>query len=302
MIHLAIAFDKNYLTPFYALASSIFFNNPNQGFTFHCITRNVNEQARDEIRTYLATSQSVVYFYEVSEELIKNFVVGSHWNVSVYLKLFFPLLVPRELTRLLYLDTDIVVNASLKRLYEEDLEKYPLGAVYDCYVKKQEDIGITQEGNYFNSGVMLFNLPLWKEQKISEKAIDFLHQYPEKIKFVDQDALNAVLIDNWKKLPEKYNLIYSYIPQDASKKELTDFLHDQVIVHFTLQRPWSFLCKNRYRYLYKFYLKKSPKKEEKAIKDFTFAKIIPFLRLRLVEFYLDNKWLQKIWRKIKNRI
>lgn len=304
MIHLAIAFDNNYLVPFYALASSVFFNNPGQSFTFHCITRDIDLSEKKAIEEYIHAQGADIYFYQVDEALLQQFVstIHSTWTLAVFCKIFFPLLVPESLDRLLYLDTDMLVINPLKELYEVDLDTYPLGAVYDCYVKTREDLGIVEEGNYFNSGMLLFNLKRWREQNISQKAINFLCHYPEKIKYVDQDALNAVLINNWKKLPEKYNLIYSYIPQNASKKELIAFIQDKVIIHFTLQRPWTMLCKNRFRYLYKFYLKKSPKYKEKVIINFSFAKIVPFLKLRFVEWYLDKPWIQKIWRKIKKYI
>ena len=301
MIHLAIAFDNNYLVPFYALASSIFFNNQEQSFTFHCITRDIDLSEKKAIEEYMQAQNANIYFYEVDEVLLQQFAgtIHSTWTLAVYYKIFFPLLVPEALERLLYIDTDTLVINSLEELYTSDLGTYPLGAVYDCYVKTQEDLGIIEEGNYFNSGVLLFNLPLWRAQKISEKAIDFLQSHPEKIKFVDQCALNAVLINNWKRLPEKYNLLYSYIPQEASRKALSSFIKDKVILHFTLQRPWKMLCKNRFRHFYKFYLKKSPKHKEKVIIDFSFAKTIPFLKLRLIEWYLDSPWIQKIWRKAR---
>lgn len=300
-MHLAISFDQNYLIPFYALVGSIFYHNKNEKLVFHCIITGISENEKQKIITYLQNNQADIYFYDIDETLIQKFMgtIRGTWTLAVYYKMFFPLLVPKDLDKLLYIDTDALVINPLIDLYQQDLENYPLGAVYDCYVKTQPEIGITTEGNYFNSGVLLFNLPIWRQQQISEKAIQFLQQYPEKIKFVDQDAMNAVLINNWKKLPEKYNLIYTYLPQDASRQELERFIQDKVIIHFTLQRPWAFICKNRFRHLYKFYLKKTPKRNEKIITDFTFAKILPYLRLRLVEWYLDNAWVQAIWRKIK---
>lgn len=299
MLHLAIAFDNNYLIPFYALASSIFENNKKTAFHFHCIIRNIPAIEKQNIIRYLKENDSIIDFYEVDETLIEKFVVRSHWNTSVYYKMFFPILVPQNIEKLLYLDTDMLVINPLKELYGTDLEGFTLAAVYDNYVKIQPDLDIMEEGKYFNSGMMLINIKKWNIEQISQKAISFLQNYPEKIKFVDQCALNAVLKDNWLRVNEKFNLIYSYIPQDLSKKRLQDFVKDKAIIHFTLQRPWNFLCKNRLRYLYQYYLKKSPKKNENSIIDFHFNKLLSFLKMRLSEIYLDSPAIQKIWRKIK---
>ena len=181
----------------------------------------------------------------------------------------------------------------------QDLENYPVGAVYDNYVIKNFELGIMEEGNYFNSGVLLIDVDLWNEQHISDKAIKFLQEYPEKIKFVDQDALNAVLINNWKKLDWKFNVIYTRLPYSLSKNEMQLFIKDKVIIHFTIQRPWLMLCKNRYRNLYFYYLKKSQIKIRKRYVDFSWTKIPAYLKIRLLEWYLDSTFVQKIWRKFK---
>jgi lipopolysaccharide biosynthesis glycosyltransferase len=187
----------------------------------------------------------------------------------------------------------------LDDLYNTDLGKYPVGAVYDNYVRLQPGIGIIEENNYFNSGVLLLNLSVWREQKITEKTIDFLNQNPQKIKYVDQDGLNAVLKNNWMHIDKKFNLIYSYIPEALSLKDLEEFLDDKVILHFTLNRPWNMLCGNRCRYLYFKYLKHSGVKVKKRYTDFEYGKIPKWLKIRLLEFYNDHELFKLTWRKIK---
>lgn len=223
-MHIAIAFDSNYLLPFYALVTSLFHNNPNQQITLHCIVREVSETEKQRISNYVNNYSSFIYFYKVDEELIAKFVLRGQWTMAVYYKIFFPLIVPNTLERLLYLDADTLVINHLNPLYHIDLQHYPLAAVYDDYVKTQPNLGIYEEGHYFNSGVMLFNLKEWRNQRISEKALDILSSHPEKITYVDQDALNAVLINNWLRIPEKFNLLYSYIPHDLPKSSFDFYL------------------------------------------------------------------------------
>jgi lipopolysaccharide biosynthesis glycosyltransferase len=300
MFHLAIAFDNNYLVPFYALACSIFENNKKTAFHFHCIIRNIEE--KENIIEYLKENSSTISFYEVDENLIKNFVTMSHWNTSVYYKIFFPLLIDSSVKKVLYLDTDMLVVSSLKELYETDLADFPLAAVKDPYVHTEVYWELHTKENYFNSGMMLINTEKWNEYAVSEQALKVLNEEPEKIIYVDQDALNIILENKVLILPQKYNYTYTHIPQDASLKILKDNLKNIVVLHFTLSRPWHFLCKNRYRYLYTYYLQKTPKENQKAIIDFSFSKLIPYLRLRIVEFYLDSSLLSKSWRFIKRKL
>ena len=148
----------------------------------------------------------------------------------------------------------------------------------------------------------MIDLQLWRKQKISEKAIEYLTLYPDRIKFVDQDALNAVLKNNWCKLDWKFNVIYSRLPQDATLNDLMLFIENKVIIHFTLQRPWFKLCKNRLKFLYSKYLLLSNSLDKNIyVHDVNYS-IKAHIKLALLEFYLDNKILNKSWRAFKSLI
>lgn len=299
LIHLGIAFDQNYLAPFYALITSIFENNQQRQIVIHAIITGVSEEEKLKITNYAANHNCKVIFYTIDEALTSRFVLTGKWTAAVYYRLFFPLLVSADVERLLYLDTDTLVINDLGELFNSDLGDYPVGAVYDNWVKTSPQLEIFVEGDYFNSGVLLIDVPKWNLQRISEKTIEFLNNFPEKIKFVDQDALNGILKDNWKKLDIRFNFMYSLIPEGISKKELDRLIKDKVVIHFTLQRPWFLLCKNRLRDLYFNFLQKSPGRYRKSVIDFEMNKMPALLKLRAVEFYNDSPGLQKLWRKFK---
>jgi lipopolysaccharide biosynthesis glycosyltransferase len=298
-IHVAIAFDQHYLEPFYALVASIVKHHHSNQIHIHTIASGINDPERSRIKEYITSQGSNITFYEIDTLLVKEFVLLNSWTSAVYYRLYFPLIIPKQITRLLYLDTDTLVIHNLGELYNTDLEAYPVGAVYDNYVKAQPLIGIHEEGNYFNSGVMVIDTQKWREKNISELAMDYLKKYPDRILFVDQCGLNAVLKNNWKKLPGKYNLMYSLIPEALGKSALNDFIKDKVVIHFTLERPWNMLCKNRLRHLYYKYLQLSPAVTSRTYKDFSFGKLPGWLKVRIIELYFDYTFLQRIWRNIR---
>lgn len=302
-IHLAIAFDENYLHPFYALLNSVFSNNQHLLIVLHVIATGMAEDVLDRIKTYVASRGGAIVFYTIDETLVKKFVLINQWTSAVYYRLFFPLMMQQEVSRLLYLDTDTLVIGDLEALYFADMEGFPVAAVYDNYVKTQPLLGIHEDGAYFNSGMLLMDVPKWREQKISERAFEFLISDSDKIRFVDQCALNAVLRNNWKKLDGKFNLMYSLLPEELSRREIVPFLRDKVIIHFTLQRPWSMLCKNRLDYLYFQYLKTSPVgPQARRYTDFNWRKLPQWLNIRLLNLYFDVPLLHKSWRKIKETL
>lgn len=298
-IHLAIAFDEKYVTPFYALLTSVFYHNKENRINIHAIATGISDQEKTAIANYVQQHKGEINYYTIDQNFVSRFVLTSNWTSAVYYRLFFPFLVPDTINRLLYIDTDTLVINSLRAFEKIDLQGFPVAAAYDNWVKVQPLIGIEEEGKYFNSGVLLINVPEWKKQKISEKAFNYLTEYPEKIKFVDQDALNAVLIDNWLKIDNRFNLIYSIIPPYLARRDFKKYLADKIILHFTLERPWHMLCQNRFRYLYYKYLKLSPRSKYPLYADFSFSKLNKFINIRVREVYFDNPALMHLWRKIK---
>ena len=293
-IHLAVAFDQNYITPFFVLATSIFENNKGNSFCFHVISTGVNSEEKQEIERFVQVHQSSIEFYTISPEQTAGLVVPEHmyFTLAAYYRLFFPALVPAAIDKLLYLDTDIVVIGNLAELYQTDVAGFPVGAVAEVRVtKSRPDLGLYEEGNYFNSGVMLINIPEWKKQQITEKAIQFVHDFPEKIVFVDQDALNVVIRSNYVKLNTRFNVLPSDIPKCLPKNQYGTFLKGKVIMHYTLKhlKPWNKDCAHKFRYLYTGYLQKSPrmlkKKAERARLSTRMA--ITILRIWAIEAVLN---------------
>jgi lipopolysaccharide biosynthesis glycosyltransferase len=288
-IHLAFSFDQNYVTPFYVLLTSVFVNNQKNSLVVHAIATGVSDQQKEEIKDFVRRNNSEIFFYELDLNNLNGLVIpkGTWFSIAAYYRLFFPSLVGEEVSRLLYIDTDTVVIRDLSELFFLDIGTKPVGAVREKLGEARPEIGNTDRDNYFNSGVMLINMPEWKKQRVTERALQFVHDFPEAIKCVDQDALNAVLINNWYRIDKKFNVLYQDIPMNLAKKDFPVYLKDKVIMHFTLgkHKPWCALGENRFRYLYHDFLRKSPRSYEKKYKDFKMSApfLLKYSRVRFVE-------------------
>jgi lipopolysaccharide biosynthesis glycosyltransferase len=306
-LHIALGFDENYIVPIYALFTSIFINNRTNAIIFHVIVTGISQLEKDKLIDYVKQNKADILFYEINEDEVKKVVYipdGTHFTIATYYRLFLPALLPPEITKLLYIDADTVVIGNLQPLYDVDLGGVPLAAAVDTFPSLvREDLGINEENSIFNAGVLLIDTKNWLNQKVTENAIDFILKFPEKIKYVDQDALNATLINKWYKLDSKYNFLsFEVILQKPSKH----LVRDKVIIHYnTPQKPWHCLAPNKLRYLYHFYLRKSPKSQEKKYTDFkwTIKNVWIFMRMRIKEYYFDHE-IDKIfpiksWRDAK---
>lgn len=289
-----MAFDQNYVTPFYVLITSVFQNNRCSSFHIHTIITGIADKEKEDIRRYVQQHNSTVSFYSVDAVVVAGLAKPKHsfYTSAIYYRLFFPEFLPATVTKLMYLDTDIVVIGNLAELYATELGNYPAGAVAEVNAtKNRPDLGIHEVGVYFNSGVMLMNIPEWKRQKVSERAMQYIHDFPEKIIFPDQDALNVVLMHNYVKLNAKFNVIPYDIPRFLPRRKYQKFLQDKVVIHYTLKdhKPWSITSLSKFRYLYHNYLHQSPRAFEKKYKDYAFTldTIKTFLTIRIKEALLN---------------
>lgn len=137
----------------------------------------------------------------------------SYISTGMYLRLFLPGLVPQHMQRLLYLDCDVLVNGDLGPLWDLPLGDAPLAAVRDGTNRSAGERGgipgagphIKATAPYFNSGVLLMNLPVWRRTKVTEQCLEYLHEYEDRLRFPDQDALNLVTYGQWLRLERKWN-------------------------------------------------------------------------------------------------
>ena len=165
----------------------------------------------------------------------------------------------RNYPKVIYLDSDIVVNTDLLSLWEVDLE--------NCFCAAVRDVKSTRNkwknrhaftkmrikaGDYFNAGVLLLNLEaIRKEMSLWERAIAFFKKYGKESIFFDQDALNLLLQGRIKFLAEDYN----FIPVAINANNLCE--EKKAIIHYAGPKPWAYRCSS-YDWLYWKYFSMTP--------------------------------------------
>ncbi|WP_170172608.1 glycosyltransferase family 8 protein [Hymenobacter rigui] len=300
-IHVAIAFDENYVTPVYVLLTSIFRNNTSTNIVIHAIETGLTALQREELQLYCAGYASSICFYTLENSFAKDFVLPPTlwWTASIYYRLMFPVLLPAEVEKFIYLDTDIIVLGPLQTLFNTPMQGLPVAAVRD-FVDSRPELGIHTPDSYFNSGVLLIERVEWQKREITAKVLDFIRTNADKLVYPDQDALNAVLVDSWVKLDTRFNTMFRDIPHEQSRKQLQQFLQKIVILHFTTQhKPWAMLGENKLRNIYFDYLRKVPKKYRRRYDNFVWNrhKIRKMIEIRLSEWAVDYPALAIGWRR-----
>ena len=175
-----------------------------------------------------------------------EWLTQGHISSAAYARYFIPQFVAEE--RVLYLDSDLVVNRDLQPLFDIPLEGKLVAAVGDA-------------GGYgFNAGVLLIDNQTWKERQLQETFIKEtdrimgLVQSGQMEDFNgDQTVLNHVLAQDWLPLDKIYNLQVGHDLVAFYSGWNGHFELDQepLIIHYTtFRKPWNSEVSYRYRQLW----------------------------------------------------
>ena len=74
-LHLAVAFDQNYITPFYVLITSIFQNSQGRPYHIHTIATGISSREKEEINSFVRQQQSAISFYELDLASVVDLVL-----------------------------------------------------------------------------------------------------------------------------------------------------------------------------------------------------------------------------------
>lgn len=141
--------------------------------------------------------------------------------------------------KILYLDSDTFVLSDISEFYNTNIDDFYISAIKDKSWKSMR-FRITNDESFVfvNTGVILMNLKKFRENNLESKLFKYLEDNKE-FGHCDQDAINAICLNNIKYMPLKYNIMVggfwavSYEPDEfeIAKKY-------PVIVHF-VNKPWK---------------------------------------------------------------
>lgn len=128
-------------------------------------------------------------------------------SYAANMRLFLADLLDDSVDRLLYLDADTIVLESLTELFHLNLGTSPLAMALDSIVSDMRtNLGFSLQDDYYNSGVILFQMHIWKEQRLSDRIAAYVIKEKPNFSSPDQDLLNIVCKNLIYRLPPQYNL------------------------------------------------------------------------------------------------
>lgn len=286
MLHIVLCADDNYVKFSSILITSIInntntsktfidygYNDENEGYCFHILSDFISKDTSHKLHL-LEKDLSKIYPTKIQTHIMSDeyFKTLKKWrgNYLAYYRIRLAHVLPKDLKRCLYLDSDMLVLQDIREITTVNIDNYTAAVILDGKnhskrkYKKLNSKGyyyFDRNYDYFNSGFLYINLEQWKENHVEQRCFEFLNHYMPI--YPDQDALNYAIV-NSKKLPISWNLMVGYIKGDKEgynnifkekynifRKSILQYTKDEFyycvqnakIIHFSLDiKPWHSAC------------------------------------------------------------
>ena len=255
---------NNDYVKFFAVALSSLVNNltPEEKYDIVVLHNGINGINKKTLEG-LINNNLRLKFFSVSDYLSSfsdfDLSVKDYWDISTYFRVFIPIIF-KNYEKVLYCDSDIIFNSSLKELFAIKDENAEILAVRDSIIylieherfkervtEVKNELGLKNPYDYFNAGVVMFNLNNLKDSK---NYIERLKKaFSKPLKWQDQDVLNIVFEGRVKFISWIWNMQYHLLfsNRECIGIEDNNFMQDFLnasknpnIIHYTSPvKPWN---------------------------------------------------------------
>jgi lipopolysaccharide biosynthesis glycosyltransferase len=228
-VHVACCFDRAYVLPTAVMATSLLaHSSPERRYILHLVYDGADDAPLRVFKGFRRTA------LEVRLVNARNAFAGIPTaypgmpSVS-FLRLALGDLLP-DVGRVLSLDPDTLCLDDVAEVFDVPLGRSPLAAVPDLslaaklameeshglaaasgsntmYLERQLKLDRTARSAYFNAGVMLLDLERSRADALPARALTFLQQNGNPLRWSEQCVLNAFYAPVYRQLPARWNVM-----------------------------------------------------------------------------------------------
>ena len=214
-------------------------------YRIYVLNTDISDEAQktfcEQIDSMKLSSKYEICFEDVSENLNlieHEFPLRDYYSKTTYYRLLIADMHP-EYDKVIYIDSDTIVQGDISELYKENIDDHYLGACheqvmvqideYGEYVEKC--LGISRH-NFFNAGILLINCKEFRDKQLLHRFLEELHAY-DFVVTQDEDYLNLITKDHVKFLDQRWNTeIFN---------EISYPIEEAKIIHYIMFcKPWHY--------------------------------------------------------------
>ena len=275
-VHVLFCANRTYFQHMAVAALSVVEASRRPHIHVHVMTCDHHRDAEDKlVETLRPYANARVTIHHVSDERLATLFVDKYLTKEAYLRFLAPDILPDDVSRVIYLDSDLVVLDDIGSLWDVGLAGNPLAAAPDLDwwgdvpERRLLDLGLRPGHRYINSGVLVMDLAAWRREGISARLFAFAAQQGARLTYHDQDALNVVLQDRITLLARRWNVqtlwytrfVRTQFPQEF--RATAEIRRRPAILHFsTKHKPWKFRVWTRKKAVYFRFLARTAWRDE----------------------------------------
>lgn len=244
-MNIALTFNHAYVRYAVVLLTSLYVNNADSSANVYVLHRDLTERDMRMLEQLAETYRQKIFFRKADlSEYGTLLPTTETWSLEMYYRLLLGELLPPEVGRVLYLDTDVIVNGALEEFYGTDFGEMELAAADDVMIqgnfseRQKRMFGEKKDVRYFNSGVLLLNLEKMRGKYTFRDYMRAAAEQNYELTNPDQDLLNLV---HYGKVLYVDNSKYNVFPQCAVMNGVSaeTLRREAVILHYAGRKPWN---------------------------------------------------------------
>lgn len=263
IVPVVFAADDNYVPQLTTTVYSAMKNaDPSYFYDVVVLQRNIAWDKQERLRDFFKQFPNMsLRFTNVERELSGHDLStnNAHISIETYYRFLIQKLLPFY-DKVLYLDSDIVINGDIAKLYNTDLQGKLLGAIRDIdflanlNVKHGKRMGYAKNVlkmknpyDYFQAGVLVLNTKAMRERYTIRQWLTYASN--PAFTYNDQDVLNAHCEGEVLYLPWEWNVVHDcggrvgnlfvQAPNDIYDAYMRSRNNPQIIHYAGFQKPWT---------------------------------------------------------------
>lgn len=246
-INILVTLDENYIPYLNVMLTSLLHSNPDCFFDVYLLHTSIHKRDIFATSKILETSGKLI-MVKAKDIGLDDAPTTSRYPKEIYYRIFASKYLPQTLDRVLYLDPDIIVNGSVKELYNLPMDEYYFAAASHTgtIMTTINSIRLDMDDNspYINSGVMLMNLKLLRKEQNFDDVFRFIEKRKNTLILPDQDIISSLYGSKIYALDTfRYNMTETlYKRHSPFEKDLDlDWVRKHsIIIHYCgRNKPWK---------------------------------------------------------------
>lgn len=273
-IQIVATCDEAYLAPLRRVAVSCVINNPGETFCLHLLHSSIDDRELLRMGAYCRYLGVSFCDHVIDRSAFDDIYASKRYPQEMYYRLLAPHVLDDVQGRVLYLDPDVLVINPLRPLLELDLEGKAFAAASHLDaahpVTGINRIRLDTEGAYFNTGVILMDMPAARRAIDPTSMMAYARDHEMEMLFPDQDLFNAMYGAFTFEVPDKLwnydaRKYTDYLVRTGGSSTMPWVMENTSILHFCgRDKPWNAGYHGRFDALYKNYKMIAARAAERA--------------------------------------